>query len=55
LATFVFFLEIELSDSSYLTVRRSVEEATKISFKKHEASHQDFTDLAGEDWAGQLS
>ena len=47
---FVFFLEIELSDSSYLTVRRSVEEATKISFKKHEASHQDFTDLAEEDW-----
>lgn len=47
---FVFFLEIELSDSSYLTVRRSTEEATKISFKKHEASHQDFTDLAEEEW-----
>lgn len=47
---FVFFLEIGLSDSSYLTVRRSVAEATKISFKKHEASHQDFTDLAEEDW-----
>ena len=47
---FVFFLEIGLSDSSYLTVRRSVAEATKISFKKHEASHQDFTDLAADDW-----
>ncbi|GAA0741667.1 DUF2326 domain-containing protein [Ideonella azotifigens] len=47
---FVFFLEIELADASYVTVRRGVEEATKISFKKHEASHQDFADLAEEDW-----
>lgn len=47
---FVFFLEIELADASYVTVRRGVEEATKISFKKHEASLQDFTDLYEEDW-----
>ena len=36
---FVFFLEIELADASYVTVRRGVQEATKISFKKHEASY----------------
>lgn len=47
---FVFFLEIELMDASYVTVRRSVEEASKISFKKHEASHQDFTALPTADW-----
>lgn len=47
---FVFYLEIELADASYVTVRRGVEEATKISFKKHEASHQDFTDLPEADW-----
>ena len=47
---FVFFLEIELADSSCLTVRRGVEEATKISFKKHEASYQDFTGLPEADW-----
>jgi uncharacterized protein YydD (DUF2326 family) len=47
---FVFFLEIELSDASFLTVRRGVEEATKISFKKHEASHQDFTSLPDSAW-----
>lgn len=47
---FVFFLEIELADASYVTVRRGVEDATKVSFKKHEASHQDFTDLPDEDW-----
>jgi uncharacterized protein YydD (DUF2326 family) len=47
---FVFFLEIELSDASFLTVRRGVEEASKISFKKHEASHQDFTSLTDSGW-----
>lgn len=47
---FVFFLEIELMDASYVTVRRSVEEASKISFKKHEASHQDFTALPAAEW-----
>lgn len=47
---FVFFLEIELADSSYITVRRGVEEATKICFKKHEAGHQDFSELPKADW-----
>lgn len=47
---FVFFMEIELPDSSYLTVKRGIEEATKISFKKHKASHQDLTELIEEDW-----
>jgi uncharacterized protein YydD (DUF2326 family) len=47
---FIFFLEIELADASYLTVRRGVEEASKISFKKHEASHQDFSALPESEW-----
>lgn len=47
---FVFFLEIELMDASYVTVRRSVAEASKISFKKHEASNQDFTTLPASEW-----
>ena len=37
---FVFFLEIELEDGSFITIRRSVEDATKIAFKQHEAGHQ---------------
>jgi uncharacterized protein YydD (DUF2326 family) len=48
--TLVFFLEIELADSAFLTVRRGVEEATKIAFKKHEASHQDFSELPEAHW-----
>ena len=46
----ILFLEIELPDSSYLTLRRSVENASEISFKKHEARHQDFTDLVDKKW-----
>jgi uncharacterized protein YydD (DUF2326 family) len=47
---FVFFLELELDDATFLTVRRSVKEATKVSFKKHEASHQDFVSLVESEW-----
>lgn len=50
---FVFFLEIELQDASYVTLRRGVEEATKISFKKHEAKNQDFSSLPLPDWDHQ--
>ncbi|ADP09708.1 hypothetical protein EJP617_00270 [Erwinia sp. Ejp617] len=47
---FIFFLEIELEDASFVTIRRSVKEATKISFKRHQASHQDLSGLALTEW-----
>lgn len=47
---FIFFIEIELLDGSYVTVRRGVEEPSKISFKKHLAPGQDFTDLPESGW-----
>lgn len=47
---FIFFLEIELFDGSFVTVQRSVKEASKISFKKHSARHQDFSLLSIEQW-----
>lgn len=47
---FVFLMEVALSDSSYVTVKRSVKEATKISFKKHKESNRDFTKLAESEW-----
>ncbi|WP_243325053.1 DUF2326 domain-containing protein [Geothrix sp. SG200] len=47
---FVFFLEIKLLDGSYVTIRRSVEEATKISFKRHTQGERDFTDLPETSW-----
>lgn len=47
---FVFFLEIELLDGSYLTVRRAVREATKISFKRHDSQGRDFSELPEGQW-----
>lgn len=49
-ADFVFFLEIEITDGSYVTVRRSVEDASRIAFKKHLARHQDFSTLSEHEW-----
>ncbi len=50
---FIFFLEVELEDASFLTIRRGVEEATKISFKRHEAGHQDLSALPLAEWDHQ--
>ena len=47
---FVFFLEIELKDATYLTVRRSVENASKISFRMHKAGRQDLAGIQASDW-----
>jgi uncharacterized protein YydD (DUF2326 family) len=47
---YVFFLEIELEDGSFVTVRRSVAQASKIWFKKHALGHEDFSNLAETGW-----
>jgi uncharacterized protein YydD (DUF2326 family) len=45
-----FFLEIELRDSSYLTVCRSVKDASRIRFSRHQAGHQDLSMLPISEW-----
>ena len=47
---FVFFLEIELFDNSFISIRRSVREPSKISFKRHKQAFRDFNDLPSESW-----
>lgn len=47
---FVFFLEIKLHNGEYLTIRRSVKEGTRGSFKTHKEPNQDFVDLAESEW-----
>lgn len=47
---FIFYLELRLSDDTYVTIRRSVSEASKISFKKHALPQQDFTSLPQTQW-----
>lgn len=49
-ADFVFFLELEIGPASFLTLRRSVEENTKISFKRHNRQYQNYRDLEEQDW-----
>lgn len=49
-AKFVFFLEIQLPDDGYLTIRRSAAETTKIAFKRHEQAWQNFSGLPESDW-----
>lgn len=48
---FVFFLEIELLDGSFLTIRRAVANASKISFKSSTATHPDLTSLDEDEWS----
>ncbi|MBY0445061.1 MAG: DUF2326 domain-containing protein, partial [Burkholderiales bacterium] len=50
---FIFFLEIELEDASYVTIRRGVAEHTKISFKSHDARFQDLSGLVLSEWDHQ--
>ncbi len=47
---FVFFLELELQSGGYLTVRRSVEEPTKIAFKRHNEQYANYVDLEESAW-----
>jgi len=50
---FVFFLEFKLDHARFITVRRGVEESTKISFKKHGSGNQDFSKLQIAEWDHQ--
>ena len=47
---FVFFLEVELLDGSFVTLRRSAADASKVSFKRHQSARQDFVELPPADW-----
>jgi len=47
---FIFFLEIELENSSYVTIRRDVSQPSKICFKKHSNAKQDYSLLPENQW-----
>lgn len=47
---FEFFIELALTSGGYITVRRSVIEASKASFKRHYEPKQDLTGLTDDDW-----
>lgn len=47
---FVFFIELELPSGGYVTIRRSVEEPSKIAFRRHTEQYSDFIDLGESGW-----
>ncbi|MBL4697858.1 MAG: DUF2326 domain-containing protein [Phycisphaerales bacterium] len=47
---FIFYLEIELDSGAFVTIRRSVANASKASFQKHESRYQDYSELGESDW-----
>jgi uncharacterized protein YydD (DUF2326 family) len=44
LSDWIFFLEIELNDGQFLTIKRGVNPNTKISFKQHFSRNQNYVD-----------
>ena len=47
---FEFFLEVELLAGGFVTIRRRVNEASKISFKRHQEGKLDLTNLGDSGW-----
>ena len=47
---FVFYLEIELTDGSYVTVRRSVAKSSKLSFLRHDIPQRRFANEPSASW-----
>ena len=47
---FVFYIEIQSHTGGYVTIRRGVQEPTKISLKRHPKRDQDFTTAGEKDW-----
>src|SRR6266481_7989095 len=47
---FIFFLEIALHGGGHITIKRGVEEPSKISFKRHSDRDADFTPLSDAEW-----
>lgn len=47
---FVFFIELELPSGGYLTIRRAVDEPSKIAFKRHAERHESFVELEESAW-----
>jgi uncharacterized protein YydD (DUF2326 family) len=47
---FVFFLEIQITSGSYITIRRGIADHSKISFKRHADAGLDLTSAADRQW-----
>lgn len=48
---FIFYIELELNDGTFLTIRRAVINASKISFLQSEVTQPDATSLTPDKWS----
>ncbi len=48
-----FYIELQLSDRSFVTIRRTVQEPSKVSFKLHLQGNQDFSETDLSEWDHQ--
>lgn len=48
--SFTFYLEIEYQANKFLTIKRSVDNHSKISFKLHDQKFDDFSKLSDNEW-----
>lgn len=48
---FTFFLEVKTQANTYLTIRRSVKNHTKIAIHKHSQKHLNLNNLSNESWS----
>jgi len=49
---FVFFLEIQINENNYITIRRAVDKNTKVAFKYHDQKNQDYSNIPDNQWDG---
>ncbi len=47
---FVFFLEVGLLDGGFLTIRRGIDEPSRINFKLHSSPRQNLVNLSEPEW-----
>lgn len=50
---YVFFLEVEIEEGNFVTIRRSVAEPSKISLKRHDVSYDEHRGPSAETWDHQ--
>ena len=46
----IFFLEIQIGQGEFVTVRRAVRKATRIAFKRHQKGHLDLSNMPDHKW-----
>ena len=47
---YIFFLELQALNGKFITIRRAVDEGTKLSFKSHNEPGKNYVELGADEW-----